>query len=109
MIAYMMYEEFTQAFEKANEEAGRIHNRTWNPSPMQWTVLQELYISDELDSICTGRDRHLKFARWVVANESRVLDLISARWMESLKRVNELERMRHQLDSRIELVKLGLA
>jgi len=37
-----------------------------------WEAITGLYISDELDSVCTGPNRHERFAGWCIRNTKRV-------------------------------------
>ena len=76
-------------------------------APVLWTVLTELYISDELDAVCTGLNRHKRFAFWVLENEGTVREKLNARWTVINEKVNELEQEKAALQARIERVKMG--
>lgn len=94
-------------FEEAYKEVAS-RGQLWRPTAVQWDVICGFYISSELDSVCSGPDRHLAFARWVINNEKRVSDACSARYQRNSEKIAGLRSQIAALENRISNINAGL-
>jgi hypothetical protein len=75
-ILQMMYHELQAAWKDAAKEhndavlsTGRSYGKVPDTLAVHETeFLMVLYPRSEFDAICTGSDRHAKFAKWAVQN-----------------------------------------
>jgi len=80
-------EEFNDSLRQARTNGVTYGKVPAELEPWEYEFLLRLYSRNEFDAMCTGHDRHLKFARWACRNYGAWTRLIEREYQRMFENV----------------------